>query len=249
MQRDGNIKTLVVYVPETRPTVSTRFFESWVKMTGPKIQERLAKDFDTKLIPMVHTRFPLDLNRNQAVERALNDYKADYVQFFDADMTFPEETIPTLLSHLSEDFPVVSGCYWLRKPPYRCIAANYAPNEKISDFELKRKSLEREGFMTSEGRQTLYTNPVNSFDGPQSIDVSGMGCVLVRAGVFTRLSQPYFKYVNAYSTGGDYTFDVGISEDMWFYSECKKAGINVLLDPTVKCGHLFEQEIMGNPIA
>lgn len=217
-------------------------------MTGPKIQEQLAEEFDTKLIPMVETRFPLEVNRNQAVDRALNDYKADYVQFIDADMVFPEDTIPRLLNQISDETPVVSGVYWLKKPPHRCIAGKYVPNDKISDFELKRKSLEREGFIAPDGSQTLYTTPITSFDVVEPVDVAGMGCVLVRSDCIKRLKQPYFKYVNEYSTGGDFTFTGGVSEDMWFYSELKKAGIKTLLDPSIRCGHLHEVVYGGNQI-
>lgn len=232
------MKTLVIYVPITWATISRRFFESWVKMTGPAIQDQLATEFDVRLVPMVETRFPLDVNRNQAIDRALNDYHADFIQFIDADMVFPEDAIPRLMRHLSNETPVAAGIYWLKKPPYRCIAGKYLP--WTDDLRLKKKSLESQGFIAPDGTQTLYYQSIRSYDVIEPVDVAGMGCVLARADVFKRLKQPYFKYVNEYSTGGDFTFSGGSSEEMWFYSELKKAGIKTLLDPTIRCGHLHE---------
>jgi hypothetical protein len=238
------MKTLVVYVPESRPTISTRFFESWLKMTSPAIQDQLAKDYEVKLIPMIETRHPLDLNRNQAVERALSDHKADYIMFCDADMIFPENTIPNLLKLISDEYPVVSGVYWLKKPPHPLIAGIYLPWN--ADLELKRHSLETQGFVTATGAQTLYHERLTVCpESTYEVDVAGMGCVLVRADVFGSFQQPYFKYVNQFSTEGDYTFRRGVSEEMWFYSLLKKAGIKTLLDPSVKCGHLSESVYYG----
>lgn len=212
------------------------------------MQKRLAAEFEVSLLPMINTRFPLDANRNESVDTAINVHKADFIMFLDADMTFPEDVIPKLMGHISEETPIVSGIYWLKKPPYRCISAKYVPNEKISDFDLKRKSLEREEFLAPDGQQTLYTTPIKTFEVVEPVDVAGMGCVLVSSEVFRRLKQPYFRYVNEYGSGGDFTFKGGASEEMWFYSECRKAGIKTLIDPSVRCGHLVEREIMGNQV-
>lgn len=210
-------------------------------MTGPKIQEQLG---ETKLVPMVETRFPLDVNRNQAVDRVLNDYKADYMMFVDADMVFPEDTIPRLLAHITDETPVVSGLYWLKKPPYRCITGKYL--SWTPDLELKRKSLESEGFIAPDGSQTLYYQSNRSFDVVETVDVAGAGCLMIRTDVLKKLKQPYFKYVNEFSTGGDYTFSGGSSEEMWLFSELRKVGIKTLLDPTIRCGHLHEVIFGGN---
>lgn len=229
-------KILVVYIPCTWPTVSRRFLESYVQMTSPEIVEQMDREYNVKMVTMVHTKFPLDLNRNSAVDRAEREFKADYIQFLDADMVFPKDTIPRLFSHITDETPVATGLYWRKGGTMRCVAGKYAPNSR---HKTKMGSLEEQGFLTSDGSQCLYYQPLTSYDVVEPIDVSGMGCLLARMDVFKALDLPFFKYYNAYSTGGDFTFD-GISEEMHFFAQLKKKGIKMMCDPSVRCGHLRE---------
>lgn len=59
----------------------------------------------------------------------------------------------------------------------------------------------------------------------------GMACALIKTSVFTQLDYPWFQYVVAedYST---------LSEDFYFCQLAALYGIDIWMDPRVKCGHL-----------
>lgn len=59
----------------------------------------------------------------------------------------------------------------------------------------------------------------------------GFACALVKSTVFTMIDYPYFSYVinEDWST---------LSEDYYFCQQCSMYGIEIWVDPRVKCGHL-----------
>ena len=59
----------------------------------------------------------------------------------------------------------------------------------------------------------------------------GFACALVRANVFTRLDPPWFQYV----TNADSST---LSEDYYFCQNCASYGVDVWVEPRVRCGHL-----------
>ena len=59
----------------------------------------------------------------------------------------------------------------------------------------------------------------------------GFACALVRTGVFTQLDYPWFQYV----TNEDWST---LSEDYYFCQQCGLYGIDIYVEPRVKCGHL-----------
>lgn len=59
----------------------------------------------------------------------------------------------------------------------------------------------------------------------------GFGCVLVKTSVFTTLDYPYFQYL----TNEDWSV---IGEDYYFCQNCEAFGIEIWVDPRIKCGHL-----------
>lgn len=229
------MKTILLYIPCSWGTISTKVFKSILDMAIEPIE-------GYRVIPFVSSKFPLDVNRNEAIERAKTQYRADYMMFVDADMIFPKDTISKLLAVNSDEFPVVSGVYYKKYKPHNPVVGSYAPWDKT--IELRRSSLKDFGFMTDDGRQTLFYTPTKELgDKPYQIDVSGAGCLLVRLDCLEHLKQPYFKYFDGYQTG-DHSFGE-ITEDMKMFSELKKAGIKVLCEPNVKCGHVVENIITG----
>lgn len=236
---DQGKKIMVVYVPDALERVSKRFFRSFLEVTSPEVAEFMDKTHNIKIIPMPHDKFPIDLNRNSAIDRAEREFKADYIMCMDADMVFPKDIIPRLFSHISDETPLATGVYWRKQGTKRCVVGKYAPNDRHKE---KMGSLIEQGFIAPDGSQCLYYQPLTTYDIVEPIDVAGMGCILIRLDVFKRLELPYFKYVNPYSTGGDFTFD-GISEEMWFFAQLKKKGIKTMCDPSIRCGHLVEKVI------
>ena len=59
----------------------------------------------------------------------------------------------------------------------------------------------------------------------------GFACALVKASVFSQIDFPFFLYVN----NADYST---LSEDYYFCQQAKMYGIDVWMDPRVRCGHL-----------
>jgi len=227
---------LVIYFPCTWPTISTRVFRSFLDLVRHPVE-------GCNINPMISDTFPLDRNRNEAVDNALSSkYAADYIFFADADQIWPVDTIPRLLAHVTDEFPVVSGLYFRKAHPHVAVPGHYATWEK---HESQRKTIESMGFIDKDGNQTLFYKPLRDFTTIQTVDVSGMGCLLVRSDIFKKLEMPYFAYFNCYSLGGDYTINHA-SEEMLFFSKLRKAGIKTLLDPSVRCGHEV-LKVIGSP--
>jgi len=234
------MKTLVVYMPLSWPNLSSRVFRSFVDLISPEVRKELADKFDVQVKTMISDTFPLDRNRNEAVDLATsNKYEADYIFFADADNIWPKNTLVSLMSNISNEFPSVSGLYWRKGAPHVCVQGHYSGWEK---HELKRKVIEQMGFIDKDGNQLLYYKPLKDFDTKQPIDVAGCGCLLVKAEIFKNLSLPYFGYFNAYSLGGDFTI-THVSEEMLLFAKFKKAGIKTLVVPEVRCGHITEKVI------
>lgn len=236
---------LVVYMPLTWPDISAKVFTSFLEMTGPEVQEQLAQK-GIKLRYMIHTKFPIDLNRNEAFDLSLkNTYKADYFMSCDGDQVFKKDTILRLLATLeeNEDAGGITGIYFRKKSPYTCVVGKFSPWS--DSLEQKRAALEHYGYIAKDGQQTLFYKPLQYFDVVQPVHAFGMGCILLRTNIIEKLERPYFKYVNSHSLGGDLTIG-GATEDMWFCSQLYKNGIKILCDPKVQVGHVVEKVIFGN---
>lgn len=238
------MKTILIYMPFTFPTISAKVFKSFTEMTGPEAQETLSER-GYKLKIYISTKFPICLNRNEAFDLAATKYNADLVMACDGDQVFKKNTLTTLLDTLEEnpEADAVTGVYFTKTFPHRAVVGKYSPWSP--SLEPKRESLKSEGFVGPDGNQTLYFKHLQFFDVIQPVDVFGLGCFLMRTEILKKIQQPYCKYVNAYSTGGDFTFQ-GHSEDMWFCSQLKQAGVKVLVNPKVIVGHVVEKVIMGN---
>lgn len=68
-------------------------------------------------------------------------------------------------------------------------------------------------------------------DERTEIKGGGFACALVKTSVFSQLDYPWFQYV----TAADYST---LSEDFYFCQNCRTYGVDVWMDPRVRCGHL-----------
>lgn len=68
-------------------------------------------------------------------------------------------------------------------------------------------------------------------EGRTLVKGGGFACALVKANVFTRMDNPWFQYV----TNADGST---LSEDFYFCQNARFYGIDIWMDPRVKCGHL-----------
>lgn len=208
--------------------IHPKTFKSFVEMLSHKVE-------GYEIVPFIHTVGPeLSYNRNDVFARIL-DMNADFIMCCDADIVFPREAISNLVNSIG-DAGGCTGLYWRKANPHRCVIGHYIPWDSHS-FHYKR-ALGDIGFIDSSGEQCLFYKAIEEISEVSQIDVFGMGCVLLRAESLRQLKQPYFKYFDGYQTG-DHSFGP-ISEEMVFCASLHKAGVKVLADPRVKCGHITE---------
>ena len=68
-------------------------------------------------------------------------------------------------------------------------------------------------------------------EGRTKVKGGGFACALVKTRVFTELDYPWFQYVinDDWST---------LSEDYYFCQQANLYGVEIYMDPRVRCGHL-----------
>ncbi len=77
-------------------------------------------------------------------------------------------------------------------------------------------------------RATHSNPPYETIKIPQElskVDAVGAGCLLVKRSVFSRIKKPFFN---------------STSEDFYFCENCRKHGIDIWIDPTIKAKHFKE---------
>jgi hypothetical protein len=220
---------LVICIPCSWDRVPRAFFESYCKLEIPN-------GLEVKTI--VRTDVPLDLCRNELATRAIDIEKADYLLWLDCDMTHPPKTIEMLLDCLAD---VATGVYYRKKYPHYPVVGNYT--EWSEQMEPYAKTLEAKGFMEGNRQRLFYKPAVAQCAGqePFLADVTGMGCVLMRADALKKVEKPWFRYFNGHQDG-DHTLGK-ISEEMTLWSGFKKSGVQLVCTPKVQCGHLLEKQI------
>lgn len=197
------------YGPMWAPVV-----ESWLAMIS-----RTAKRFH------VETPGPVDLTGVAITDRMythsaenaiansflLAEPRLTHVLMTECDMLLPPDTIIKLLE---VDQPVVSGVYFLRSG--RGQACLYVKTHSTKD-------------------NPYVHSPVSLFptDEPFILDPKGhggcpgLGCVLIRREVFERVSRPWFDLKENY-----------YGSDMYFWTKVRDAGIDVWIDPRVRCAQI-----------
>lgn len=163
--------------------------------------------------------------RNRIADMAL-ELGADRLMMVDGDVTVPRDALLNLLSH---DVDCVSGFYLRRgednTPSDRTCAYKLLDEHGKAHFNYTVESAYVKGELSELRGRGDYLVEVHGF---------GMGCVLVKTGVFDRVKRPWFKWVN-YANG-----DV-LTEDFYFCEELRMAGIPRHVDTRVACGHMFRK--------
>jgi hypothetical protein len=150
---------------------------------------------------------PIDRARCDLVAQA-KEKKASHIFFLDSDVIVPQDGLIKLWNH---KLPVVCGVYGSK---------HEAPGVWIEQTKSG------EGRYAALASQHLEKYPL--FTDPNI--VIGAGCMLIDMNVFGRLEEPYFEWTQGRKPGG-------VSEDFDFCEKCRKAGIPVHVDTTVRCFH------------
>lgn len=123
--------------------------------------------------------------RNNLVNMAL-DLGADYMLWLDSDMLFPTTTLSRLLSHNKD----IVGCNYMKR-----------------SLPLKPTAY----LDTTDWNTAL---PLDTTDDLVEVEAMGMGCVLMKTEVFTKLEKPYFKFTYDIDTDDYLGEDFNLFKDL-----------------------------------
>ena len=174
------------------------------------------------------TGYGCAMARNRIAADALNAHY-DCVLMVDNDIALPQDALKNLLEH---DADVALGYYLNRyargESRYTTL---YRPGWGWSMYEASELRELRE-------------------QGQYEIDVKGggMGCALIKSSVFEHLEFPWFEWKD----NGRQVLDVSDvyechdafrsgGEDIEFCNACRAAGIRIIADTRVACGHEFRE--------
>jgi hypothetical protein len=152
----------------------------------------------------------VDEARNHLVRQAFeNNPEVTHLMWLDSDILPPADAVERLLAH---DRQVVGGIYHQKEHPHHPLVYDLDPYRLVE----------------------------SSFSGGDLRKVGGLGlgCALVRAEVYQRMSQHY-RDIRWYELSH------GVGEDVHFFERCRQIGVEIWLDPTVRCGHVRDQVLSG----
>lgn len=208
---EGERRCLVV-ICHNGPVVSTKVTQSLMTI-GWGNRTAIAKEAHGFREISFHwqSNFPrVDAMRDAAAEFAIRE-GFTHILSLDADMIFPENVLGQMLRHHAAG--IVGGLYCLKAPPYSPVA--------LGEVEKQEDGVTHYRYQTDYGTELLEVN------------VLGMGCTLIPVKTFSMIGpRPWFTYEN---DGDGWPL---VSEDVPFCRKAKAAGMPILFDPTVKCGHL-----------
>ena len=147
--------------------------------------------------------------RNFMAQWAL-DEGVDYLLMVDSDIILPSYAISSLIGR---DVDVCLG--W------------YVRGETETETNMVR-------FGSSDNSNCHKAFELAKSDELIQVRRGGMGCALIRTGVFRRFKRPWFVY-------HDFPDGSGLSEDYDFCKKCWQAGIPVHVDARVGCGHIHDR--------
>jgi hypothetical protein len=124
---------------------------------------------------------------------------ADYMLWLDSDMVFPATTAVRLMKH---NEPVVAANYVRRQKPYKGVAY-----ETIGDWQNPL--------------------PFDVQDELVPIEGIGMGCMLIKTGIFQELSKPWFDFQWS-PESNDF-----LGEDMYLCQKINAAGYTIKVDTSL----------------
>ena len=157
--------------------------------------------------------YTVEMARTMAADRAL-EAGADWLLFVDSDVVPPSDALANMLEH---DADVCFGYY----------LASRGHGEETCLFEPGGDQYDR-----------CYTKMhlhLLRDGGTRKVEVrgGGLGFALVRASVFGRIREPWFRF----SWDRD-SRKKRLSEDLHFCTRCREAGIALIGDTRADCGHV-----------
>lgn len=150
----------------------------------------------------------------------------EWAFWMDSDMILEARTIPLMLKWAKQlDAKMLTGIYYKRMGQHHPVLWRKTLQSK--DGKLVRTTKDRYAHMT--------VFPASIGGEPFKVDVAGFGCVLMHRSVFDKLKEPYFRFDFFQGEDGK---ELEASEDFYFFTNAREAGIELWAVPELKCGHL-----------
>ena len=212
---------ILIEVPTYDGRISQATWESLWRL------DRCGHEVDCK----PRTGYGCAMARNRIAADALNA-RYDRVLMVDNDIELPQDALKCLLEH---DRDMAMGFYLNR----------YARGGKRLTTAYRAYV---DGWQMLEASELLEM----AANGVTSIPVKGggLGCALIKTEVFERVEFPWFEWkdisyeerIAASCYECEDRFESG-GEDIEFCIKCARAGIEMIVDPRVACGHEFRQVV------
>ncbi len=163
---------------------------------------------------------------NEAIALMLaHDFDAMIVS--DDDCFPPFDAIPRLLRHYEDGKEFVAGLGFMRGYPHTTTVGRYYPEGMTLSMDADGK-LQTSGFHWLEDIDDEPTDLVEA-------DFCGFPIAMMSRKAIERIEPPYF---GTWIDGGSCTHDV------YFGVKAKRAGVKILVDRTITCGHLAEAPVL-----
>lgn len=149
-------------------------------------------------------------SRNNLAKQAMQA-KADYIMWFDSDMTFAPDTMTRLQQHMENGLDIVTGIYFRRRPPFTPTLFK----------ELRR---------TDDPNVAEHAN-FDDYPSDSLFEIAGcgFGCVMTRVSVLEDVMLNYQDWFGPVC---------GLGEDLSFCLRARELGYKIYCDSSIKCGHI-----------
>lgn len=183
-----------------------------------------------EISPWIIPRTILHSAMNQAAAAAI-DHGFEYLLFGDDDCLPPIDAIPRLLRHMEAGHEFVAGIGYMRQIPHTTTIGRYDPAGPTVHID-------QYGAMRLAGFRWLD----NVDDEPADLvpcDFCGFPIAMVSVAALKRFERPWFGTRTAV---GDCTHDV------FFGEQARAAGLSILVDRTIQCGHLSDGYVITDGV-
>jgi hypothetical protein len=170
-------------------------------------------------------RQSLPMAMNTAAQTVL-EQGFDALIAFDDDCFPPYDCIPRLLAHVDTGREFVAGVGVMRGYPHTTTVARV--------YEEGPSLVQRGESMSVSGHEWL--DNIDKLPALAAVDFCGVPVAVIARSALEKVAAPWFGLHG--EDGGTVTHDV------FFCRKLQKAGIPVLVDTTIKCGHLTEPPVI-----
>jgi GT2 family glycosyltransferase len=156
-----------------------------------------------------------DVLRGRSQKPFNGQIEYDYIMWIDSDVVFQPIQFEKLLKR---DLDIVGGMYLMDN------ATHYAA---VKDWDVNF-------FRRNGSFQFLSKEDIQGQTEPLEVAYTGFGFLLIKKGIFERISYPWFEPQMTDMGNGIFDF---ASEDVSFCIKARNAGFKIYVDPTVIVGH------------